>query len=238
MWTDGRAERIYGETTEITRTHRKSPMSEYRLHCFAQSGHSYKPALLLALSDGDWEPVWVDFFNGGTKTPEFLALNEMGEAPVLEHGELRLSQSGVILDYLAQRFRAYAPASEVERREVLRWMFWDNHKLTSYIATLRYMLKFVPEGETDQQVVAFLTKRSGAALKVLDRHLFTNEWIAADRPTIADLSCVGYLYYDHEFGHDLATFPNVERWRTALAALPGWKHPYDLMPGHPLPAPA
>jgi glutathione S-transferase len=211
-------------------------MTDYRLHCFAQSGNAYKVALLLALAGADWEPIWVDFFSGGTKTPEFLALNSMGEVPVLEHDELCLSQSGVILDYLAQRFRDFGPASEVERREVLRWMFWDNHRLTSYIATLRYLLKFVPEEKTDQAVVAWLTQRSGRALQTLDRHLFTNEWLAADRLTIADLSCVGYLYYDHEFGHDLTAYPNIERWRQAIAAQPGWKHPYDLMPGHPIPA--
>jgi glutathione S-transferase len=211
-------------------------MAEYRLHCFAQSGNSYKVALMLALAGADWEPVWIDFFNGGTKTPEFLALNEMGEAPVLEHGELVLSQSGVILDYLAQRYREFGPASETERREIWRWILWDNHKLTSYIATLRYLLKFVTEEKTDQAVVSYLTERSGRALHVLDRHLFTHEWVAADRPTIADFSCIGYLYYDHEFGHDLTAYPNIERWRQAIAALPGWKHPYDLMPGHPIPA--
>ncbi len=84
-------------------------MSEYRLHCFAQSGNSYKPALLLALAGADWEPVYVDFFNGGTRTPEYRAMNEMGEAPVLEHGDLSLTQSGVILDYLSERYRDFAP---------------------------------------------------------------------------------------------------------------------------------
>jgi glutathione S-transferase len=56
--------------------------------------------------------------------------------------------------------------------------------------------------------------------------------------TTADLSCVGYLYFTDEFGIDMADFPNIARWRDAIAAVPRWKHPYDLMPGHPLPAPA
>lgn len=212
-------------------------MPEYRLHCFAQSGNCYKVALALALAGADWEPVWVDFFNGGTKTPQFLMMNEMGEAPVLEHGDLKLSQSGVILDYIAHRYPDFAPASEEEEREVLRWLLWDNHKLTGSIATLRYMTKFLPEDKTDHGVVAFLNQRAGRALQVLDRHLFTNEWIAADRPTIADFSCVGYLYYDHEFGYELTSYQNIERWRQQIATLPGWQHPYDLMPGHPLPSP-
>jgi glutathione S-transferase len=211
-------------------------MAEYVLHCFAQSGNSYKVALMLELNGADWEPVWVDFFNGATRTPELLELNVMGEVPILEHGDLRLSQSGMNIDYLSHRFTALAPKSEEERREVLRWTLWDNHKLTSAVAPLRFLMKFVPEEKTDQGVIAWLGKRAGTALTVLDRHLFTNEWVAADHVTTADLSCAGYLFYDHEFGHDLTAYPNIERWRRAIAALPGWKHPYDLMPGHPIPA--
>ena len=206
-------------------------MAEYKLHCFAQSGNSYKPALLLALSDADWEPVFVDFFNGAARTPEFKALNEMGEAPVLDHGEVRLTQSGVILDYLSLRFRDFAPRSEADRREVLRWTLWDNHKLTSYTASLRFLRTFVPEEKRDPGVLAWLEGRARAAMKVLDGHLAEREWIVGERPTTADLSCVGYLYYDGELGYDVAEYPNVDRWRQGIAALPGWVHPYQLMPG-------
>ena len=65
----------------------------------------------------------------------------MGEVPVLEHGGRRLSQSGVILDYLAQTFGKFGWADDDERREILRWLLWDNHKLTSYTATLRFLLQ-------------------------------------------------------------------------------------------------
>ena len=208
-------------------------MAEYKLHCFAQSGNSYKPALLLALSEADWEPVFVDFFNGAARTPEFKALNEMGEAPVLDHGEVRLTQSGVILDYLSLRFRDFAPRSEADRREVLRWTLWDNHKLTSYTASLRFLRTFVPEEKRDPGVLAWLEGRARAAMTVLDGHLAEREWIVGERPTTADLSCVGYLYFDGELGYDVAEYPNVVRWRQAIAALPGWAHPYQLMPGAP-----
>ncbi|MBA3325871.1 MAG: glutathione S-transferase family protein [Rhodobacteraceae bacterium] len=213
-------------------------VTEYQLHCFAQSGNSYKAALALALVGADWAPVPVDFFNGETRSPEYRALNAMGEAPVLVHGDLRLSQSGVILDYLAQRYREIAPGSEIERREALRWTLWDNHKLTSYVATLRFMTNFLPEAKREPAVIAFLDGRARAAMRVLDTHLAGRDWIAADRLTTADLSCIGYLYFTDEFGVDMADYPNTARWRDAIAALPGWKHPYALMPGHPLPVPA
>ncbi|HHL22785.1 MAG TPA: glutathione S-transferase, partial [Aliiroseovarius sp.] len=69
-----------------------------KLHCFGESGNAYKAAITLELSGLEWEPVFVDFFNGATRTPEFLALNPMGEVPVMEDKDIVLSQSGVIQD--------------------------------------------------------------------------------------------------------------------------------------------
>jgi glutathione S-transferase len=213
-------------------------MSDFRLYCFAQSGNAYKAALFLQLAGADWEPVQVDFFNGGSKTPEYLAINAMGEVPVLEHGTLRLSQSGVILDYLAGTLGKFRAETEEERREILRWTLWDNHKLTSYIATLRFMMNFLPEEKRSPDVIGFLRGRAMGAMKVLEAHLDGRDWIAAPRITTADLSCIGYLYFTDEFGADMGAFPNIERWRKAIAAMRGWKHPYDLMPGHPRPVEA
>ena len=207
-------------------------MAEYRLYCFAQSGNSYKAALLLSLCGADWEARFVDFFGGETRRPEYRSINEMGEAPVLEHGERRLSQSGVILDYLAARFQRFNWDNEDERREVLRWILWDNHKLTSYIATLRYMVHLAKVGEP--QVHEFLRGRVKTSLGILDAHLAKSRFAVGDRPTIADLSMCGYLYWPDEFGVSWSDYPHIESWLERIRALPGWVHPYELMPGHPL----
>ena len=208
-------------------------MAEYTLYCFAQSGNAYKAALMLNLCGADWAPRFVDFFNGDTRTPAYRAINVMGEVPVLEHEGRRLSQSGVILDYVAERSGRFGWATGDERREVLRWILFDNHKLTSYIATLRYMLSLAKTGETP--VTDFLRTRAKAALAVLDTHLGTREWAALDRPTIADVSLCGYLFWNDEFGVDWADYPAIANWLGRIRALPGWVHPYELMPGHPLP---
>ena len=208
-------------------------MAEYRLYCFAQSDNAYKAALMLSLCGADWEPRFVDFFNGETRTLEYRAINVMGEAPVLEHAGGRLAQSGVILDFLAERFGRYGAADADERREILRWLLWDNHKLTSYTATLRFMLQFAKTGETP--VTEFLRGRMKSALGVLNAHLETHRFAAGVSPTIADISMCGYLFWPEEFGADWTNYPNVARWLAAIAALPGWVYPYTLMPGHPLP---
>jgi glutathione S-transferase len=207
----------------------------YRLHCFAQSGNAYKVALALELAGADWTPMWVDFFNGQTRSAEFKAKNEMGEVPVLEHDGRTLTQSGVILDYLTGTLGRFGPNDADERREILRWTLWDNHKLTSMIATLRFMIQFVPKEKQDAAVMAFLRTRMLGGLKTLESHLADRRYVVADRLTVADLSIVGYLYFESEFGVDWKDFPAIGAWTARIAAEPRWKHPYDLMPGHPLP---
>jgi glutathione S-transferase len=209
-------------------------MSDFTLYCFAQSGNAYKAALMLNLCSADWQPRFVDFFNGETRSAAYRTINPMGEVPVLEHGERRLAQSGVILDYLAGRFGRFGWKDDDERREVLRWLLFDNHKLTSYIATLRFMLQFAKTGETP--VTEWLRGRIKPALSVLETQLGSRPFAVGDSPTIADLSMCGYLFWPEEFGMDWADWPNVAAWLDRIRALPGWVHPYELMPGHPLPA--
>jgi glutathione S-transferase len=203
-------------------------MAEYLLRCFADSGNSYKPAIMLELSGADWEPVFVDYFNGETHTPDYRGVNVMGEAPVLRHDGLTLTQSGVILDYLAETLGTFGAATPAERREIWRWILFDNHKLTGYTATLRYMRSIAKTGETP--VTEFLHKRAAAAYAVLDAHLADKTYVVGERPTIADLSLSAYLFYGDEIGIPFDPYPNIRAWLERLRALPGWKHPYDLMP--------
>lgn len=211
-------------------------MAEYLLYGFAQSGNSYKPALALELAGADWKPRFVDFFNGETRTPAYREINVMGEVPVLEHEGRRLSQSGVILDYLAGTLGRFGGQDDEERREILRWLLWDNHKLTSYTATFRFLNKLT--ANPDPAVLAEFRKRAQAAWKILDTHLAGRGFVAAAHPTIADLSLCGYLFFDDELDVDWKTYPNIDAWLARLRALPRWKHPYDLLPGHPLPVKA
>ena len=208
-------------------------MADYTLHCFAQSGNAYKPALALELAGADWVPHFVDFFNGETRTPAYREINVMGEVPVLEHDGQRLSQSGVILDYLAASLGKFGPASDAERREILRWLLWDNHKLTSYTATYRFLRMFTKDA--DPAVLEVFRKRAEAAWGVLDAHLTGRRFVVADRLTIADLSLCGYLFFADEIGVDWAAYPGIRGWLERIQSQPRWAHPYKLMPGHPLP---
>ena len=208
--------------------------ADYTLYCFAQSGNCFKAALMLNLCGAKWTPRFVDFFNGETRTAEYRGnVNEMGEAPVLEFGGKRIAQSGVILDYLASVFGKFGWKDEAERREFLRWLLWDNHKFTSYIGTLRFLLQFQKTGETP--VTEFLRGRMKGSLSILETHLKKQTFIVGNAPTIVDISACGYLYFADEFGVSWSDYPAIGAWLERIKALHGWVHPYQLMPGHPLP---
>ena len=199
-----------------------------KLYCFGESGNAYKCALALALTGTDWQPVFVDFFKGEARSPEFRKINEMGEVPVLVDGDLTLTQSGVILEHIAAKTGQLGGRPE-DRQEIQRWLFWDNHKLSTQIGTTRFLMNFLPPEKRPEAVIPFLQGRLKAAYAILNDHLAARDWIVGDGPSIADLSCCGYLFYPEPFGFDRKDWPHIDVWLARIAALPGWKHPYDLM---------
>ena len=204
-----------------------------KLHCFGESGNSYKAALALELSGLDWEPVFVDFFSGATRSDDYRhTVNEMGEAPVLidtDH-DYRITQSGAIQDYISHLSGKFAGDSPEARREVLRWVLWDNHKLSSMAGMARFLLNFLPEEKRPPAAVTdFLQGRLKSAYQVLDGQLGGRDWIVGDTVSNADLSCCGYLFYDEPYGFERSDWPGIDAWLDRISALPGWKHPYDLM---------
>ncbi|MBC7146632.1 MAG: glutathione S-transferase family protein [Thioclava marina] len=201
-----------------------------KLYCFGESGNAYKAALTMELAGYDWEPVYVDFFNGEARSAEYQALNEMAEAPVFVEGDLTLSQSCVIQLHIAEKTGKFLAD---DRQEMMRWLFWDAQKGSGQQGSLRFLMNFLPEAKRPQEAIAWLKGRVLTALKTLERHMEGREWIVGDRPSLADFACCGYLYYPEPFGFDRTEFPNLDRWLDGIAALPGWKHPYDLMPGNP-----
>jgi len=203
-----------------------------KLHCFGESGNAYKAALPLELSGLEWEPVFVDFFGGTTRSPEYRAINVMGEAPVLIDGDMRLTQSGAIQAYVTEKSGKFGGMPD-QKYEVLRWVLWDNHKLSSMAGMTRFLMNFLPQDKQPKEVIGFNQGRLKSAYQTLDTHLAGRDWIVGDGATNADFSCCGYLFYPEPFGFERAGWANIDRWMSNIEALDGWKHPYDLMPGKP-----
>lgn len=206
----------------------------YRLHYFPESGNSYKLAQMLTLCGQPFDLIWTDFGARVTWTEEWRRqVNPMGEIPVLEEDGTRLTQTGPILLHLAEKFGRLLGGEA--RFEVLRWLFWDNQKMSGYMATYRFMRTF-SEG-ADPAVMAFFRRRIDDFLGILENRFRQQPFVAGADFTIADISMCAYLSYpEDEIGYDLGrSYPHVRAWLNRLAEIPGWRAPYDLLPGRRLP---
>ncbi len=207
-----------------------------RLHYFPESGNSYKLALMLTLCGVPFELVWTDFGAGVTRTEAWRrTVNPMGEVPVLEMDGETLTQTAPILLRLAERHGRFQPTGEAAVFEVLRWLFWDNQKLSGAMAAYRFRRAFTPS--PDPAVQKYLKRQVDDGLGVIERHLVDRPYLVGPAPTVADLSMMAYLSFPPvESGYDLAaSHPAVSAWLQRLATLPGWQAPYDLMHGRRLP---
>ena len=205
-----------------------------KLYCFGESGHSYKAALALQLAEIDWTPIFVDFFNGETRSDQYRnQVNEMGEAPVLVDGDIRLTQSGVIQNYLYNKTGKHGGKDEAEKLEILRWILWDNHKLSSFAGNTRFLMNFFPKDKRPQPVIDFNLARLKSSYGILENALNDKDFLVGNNISHADMTCCAYLYYPEPFGFERDDWPNIDRWLGNISTIPGWQHPYDLMPGNP-----
>ena len=205
-----------------------------KLYCFGESGHSYKAALALQLAGIDWTPIFVDFFNGETRSDQYRnQVNEMGEAPVLVDGDIKLTQSGVIQNYLYNRTGKHGGKDEAEKLEILRWILWDNHKLSSFAGNTRFLMNFFPKDKRPQPVIDFNLARLKSSYGILENALTDKDFLVGNSISHADMTCCAYLYYPEPFGFERDDWPNIDRWLGNISTTPGWQHPYDLMPGNP-----
>jgi glutathione S-transferase len=208
-----------------------------KLHGFAQSGNTFKVAFLLRALGVPWQPVpmtFLEFAGGATRGPAWReGVNAMGEVPVLELDDgKRITQSGVILTMLAEQHGQLGGKDADERREVLRWLFFDNHKFTSYFATWRFMKAFAATAP-EPTIGTWLRSRIDNAFSIVDKHLAGRAFIVNDAFSIADISLSGYLFFPaDESGYVLEErFPNLAAWRERVRAQEGWGDPYEILPG-------
>ncbi len=199
--------------------------SDFTLYGHHASGNVYKVALFFGLAGYAFAYKHVDIFKDGTRTEQYTALNTFQEVPVLVHGDDVVTQSDVILRYLADMTGRFGGSDDAELRRIQEWMAWSSNKLTNGLGLARLGLRFA---HFEPQVITFFQGRARTALDLVDRHLESSEWLAGDQPTIADMSAAGYIYLANEAKLELMPWRNVLSWMGRLSMLPGWHHPDKL----------
>jgi glutathione S-transferase len=198
-----------------------------KLYGSRESGHAYKVRLMLNLAQLPHEFEEIDLTVPREARPEpFRSLARFGEVPLLVHAGRPYVQSNAILLHLAAHSGAL-DGDVTERIERVReWLFWETNRIGYSLPNLRYHMRFEPAAP---EVLAMLRRRFEADVARLEQELLDGRpFIVGDGPTVADVSLCGYLYFADQAQVTLP--PRVQDWLGRIAALPGWRHPYDFYP--------
>jgi glutathione S-transferase len=198
------------------------------LYCHRESGHSYKVALALALMGVPFEQRAVDLNLPRNERPhDFRAASMFGEVPALiDEDGLAVCQSNAILDHVARRYGKLDGETSSARTRVREWLSWEANRIAMSLPHLRFSRRFTPAGEA---LETYWIGRMQADLDRLDRSLRADAFLAGGAPTIADVSCCGYLFWADQADVDLAPWPAVVAWLERIRSLPRWQAPYDLL---------
>jgi glutathione S-transferase len=193
----------------------------YTLYSMQRSGNCYKVRLALATLGITYRLVEIDILRGESRTPEFLAKNPSGRVPLLEVTPGRyLPESNAILWYLAGG-TPLVPEDRIDRAEALQWMFFEQHSLEPNLGQARFWLTMVKGGrELQRHALEDWMERGYQALSVMEKHLATHRYFAADCFTIADIALYAYSHVAHESDFDLTGFPAIRRWIKRVANEP------------------
>lgn len=184
------------------------------------SGNCYKVKLLLCRLGRAHDWRHVDILKGESRTAEFLALNPNGRIPVLADGERVLCESNAILYYLAHG-TALLPTNRFLQALVLQWQFFEQYSHEPFIATSRYIVRYLGSPPTRQAELEARREGGYAALRVMEQHLADRDYFVGAAPTIADISLYAYTHVADEGGFSLAAYPRVRAWLERIAAAPG-----------------
>ena len=186
------------------------------------SGNCYKVKLLAEQSGIAYEWINVDILNDETLSAAFLQKNPNGKIPLLETEDGQfLPESNAILHYLAQGTR-FLPEDRFEQAQVLQWLFFEQYSHEPYIATARYIVRYLGRPADMESTLAAKMAPGNKALRVMEEHLRSHTYFVGGRYTIADIGLFAYTHVAEEGGFVLAEYPAICAWIQRVKLQPGY----------------
>lgn len=196
-----------------------TPAPSITLYGTPPSGHAHRVEALLNLLGLPYN--YVTATADVRQTPGFLALNPLGQIPVLQDGDTVICDSTAILVYLVEKYAPdspWLPRDPKVRAEVQRWLSIASAEVRFGPAMARAVSQWNMAGNLDS------AKAIAARLfNFMEGHLADRAFLAAPHPTLADLACHAYIAHAPEGGIDLSPYPRIQAWLGRVAAIPGFR---------------
>jgi len=191
-----------------------------KLYRSPKSGHCHRVQLMLALLGVPYRTIDLDMANGAHKRPDYLAISPLGQVPAIDDNGRTLSDSNAIITYLADRYGdlgQWAGRNPAERAEVQRWLSIAAGEIFQGPCSARLVTLF--GAKLDHEAAK---AKAHALFAMMEPHLQGRDWLALDRPSLADVAGYSYIAHAPEGGVTLAPYRAICAWLARIEALPGF----------------
>lgn len=196
--------------------------------------------LFIAESGINVDEQVVDLFTGEHHKEPYASLNPNRLVPMLEDGDLRLTECSAILKYLADKVGSPAyPKDLKQRAKVNEMMDWLNTNFyREYAYNLIYPQLFPhmkrPNEEVQKATLEWGKERAKGWLQLLNDHWIgpKNQYLCGDQITIADYLGAAFVTLGEIVRCDFSPYPNVQRWLGNMRKLKTWPKVNEVFEGY------
>jgi glutathione S-transferase len=204
-----------------------------KLYGFPPSPNTWKVRAVAAHLGIPLELEFVDLTK--PRTSDYLAINPTGRTPTLIDGDLTLSESNAIMQYIAsQKPNGLWPDDARARAEIAQWLSWQSAhwggEACLPLIFNRLVKKFLNLGPPDEAAVAKGTEAFNKEARLLDAHLARQPYLVGKAPTLADFGVAAPLFYSKEGELPLGPYGRVQDWFGRVSALPAWRETAPQLP--------
>jgi GSH-dependent disulfide-bond oxidoreductase len=174
----------------------------------------------------------VNIGKGDQFNPEFLRISPNNKMPAIVDSDgpggrsVSVFESGAILIYLAEKTGQLLPREGAGRYAVLEWLMFQMGGVGPMLGQAHHFRSYAPE--PIQYAIDRYSNEAKRLYGVLDRRLVDREFLAGDY-SIADIATMPWLRYPERQGVEIDDYPNVRRWRDAIAARPAVQRGLKLL---------
>lgn len=194
--------------------------------------NGWKITIMLEETGLPYQVIPVNIGRGEQFRPEFLAISPNNRMPaIVDHtpegggAPISVFESGAILLYLGEKAGKFLPKDLRGRYEVTQWVMWQMGGLGPMAGQAHHFRQYAPE--KIPYGIDRYTNEVNRLYGVMNKRLADREFLAGDY-SVADMAAFPWVVPHHNQGQNLADFPHLQRWFTAMKARPAVTRALDV----------